>query len=147
LGRPDLVRSLYFLSGQTAAAEGERIEDLLSPILKEYNLPALGGAVVTGKGLEALGVVGVRKAGTDVAATADDLWHLGSNTKAMTATLVAALIEQGTLKWETTVGETFADLVPAMPPTLGNVSLLHLLSHRAGLPANLLWGMIPARRP
>ena len=138
-----LFAAFVSLSGQTAAAEGVRIEDLLSPILKEYNLPALGGAVVTGKGLEALGAVGVRKAGTDVAATADDLWHLGSNTKAMTATLVAALIEQGTLKWETTVGETFADLVPAMPPALGNINLLHLLSHRAGLPANLLWGMIP----
>ena len=42
-------------------------------------------------------VVGVRKRDTDVRATLDDLWLLGSTTKAMTATLVATFVEQGAL--------------------------------------------------
>ena len=56
------------------------------------------------------GVVGTRKRGTEIAATLNDQWHLGSDTKAMTATLVAKLVEKGRLKWESTVAEVFPDL-------------------------------------
>jgi CubicO group peptidase (beta-lactamase class C family) len=97
---------------------------------------------VTGKGLEASGVVGVRKAGTEIAATADDKWHLGSDTKAMTAVLIAALVENGRLKWETTIGEVFPELASSMAPAFQKINLLELLSHRAGLPANLFWGLV-----
>jgi CubicO group peptidase (beta-lactamase class C family) len=106
-------------------------------------VPALAGAVVTGKGLEAIGAVGVRKVGTDIAATVEDLWHIGSDTKAMTAALIGKLVEQGKLKWETTIAEVFPDLAVPWPPAFKEITLLHLLSHRAGLPANLLWGLLP----
>lgn len=119
------------------------LSSLLDPIRQKHGLPALGGAIVTGKGLLSCGVVGVRKAGTEVAATLRDEWHLGSDTKAMTATLIAALVEQGRLRWETTIGETFPELSPSMPEAFKRTNLLELLSHRAGLPANLLWGLIP----
>jgi CubicO group peptidase (beta-lactamase class C family) len=72
-----------------------------------------------------------------VGATTNALWHLGSNTKAMTATLIAKLVEQEKLKWDTSVGEVFPDA----PKTLRQVTVLHLLSHRAGLPANAMWGV------
>jgi CubicO group peptidase (beta-lactamase class C family) len=100
---------------------------------------------VTSKGLVAMGPVGVRKAGTEVSVTGEDQWHIGSDTKAMTATLIGALVEQGKLKWETTVGEMFPDLAASMPPEWQKVTLLHLLSHRAGLPANLTggWWKVP----
>ncbi len=96
----DAVRKPEAPGGGTAAQnkDGAEVKDLsgiLEPIRTEHGLPALGAAVVTGKGLEAIGVVGVRKAGTDLAATAEDQWHLGSDTKAMTAFLIAALIEGG----------------------------------------------------
>jgi CubicO group peptidase (beta-lactamase class C family) len=128
-------------------AGGEKdIAGLLGPIREKHNLPALGGAIVTGNGLQAGGVVGVRKAGTDVAATIEDKWHLGSDTKAMTAALMGMLVEQGRLKWETTVGEAFPELASPISPTFKKISLLALLSHRAGLPADLFWGLIPRSR-
>jgi D-alanyl-D-alanine carboxypeptidase len=55
----------------------------------------MGGAIVDSTGLRAVAVVGVRKKGETTEATPEDLWHLGSDTKAMTATMIAALIEQG----------------------------------------------------
>jgi CubicO group peptidase (beta-lactamase class C family) len=116
-----------------------RIVAALEPIRIKHQVPALAGAIVTGKGLAAIGAVGVRKAGTEVAATVNDQWHLGSDTKAMTATLIAALVERGKLKWETSLEEAFPDLAPGFEPELRRVTLLHLLSHRAGLPANLAW--------
>lgn len=120
-----------------------KVDDLLAPIMQKHKVPALAGAVLTGRGLEAIGAVGVRKAGTDIAVTAEDLWHIGSNTKAMTATLIGRLLEQGKLKWETTIEDVFPDLATEWPPAFKKLTLLHLLSHWAGLPPNLLWAVLP----
>lgn len=146
-----LILSFFILWGLAAipcscgqkAAEEKSLGGLLDPIRQKHGVPALGGAIVTSKGLDAIGVVGVRKAGTEIAATADDKWHLGSDTKAMTALLIAALMEQGRLKWETTIEKAFPDLAVSMSPAFKKINLLELLSHRAGLPANLFWGLIP----
>lgn len=51
----------------------------------------------------------------------------------MTATLVAMLVEEGKLSWTTTLGELFADTVKPMHPAWENVTLRHVLAHRAGL--------------
>lgn len=121
------------------------IRSLLEPIRIEYRLPALGGAVITSKGLLAMGAVGVRKAGTDIPVTDGDLWHLGSDTKAMTAVLIGLLVEKGRLRWETTVGEIFPELVKTSPSQIAGVNLLHLLSHRSGLPHDPAsgWWLVP----
>jgi CubicO group peptidase (beta-lactamase class C family) len=108
-------------------------------IRQKYNLPSLAGTIVTSKGAGEVIVTGVRKAGTEVAVTANDKWHLGSDTKVMTTCLLATLIEANKLKWETTMAEVFPEQVKTMSPELQKVSLLHLLSHRAGLPPNLMW--------
>jgi CubicO group peptidase (beta-lactamase class C family) len=116
-----------------------RVSDLLEPIRQKYKLPGLAGAIVTGKGLEAIGATGVRKAGTPVSVTVDDQWHLGSDTKAMTATIIALLVERGKLRWETTLGQVFPALAGSMNPLMREVTVLELLSHRAGLPHDVAW--------
>ncbi|MEW5900875.1 MAG: serine hydrolase domain-containing protein [Acidobacteriota bacterium] len=116
-----------------------RIQELLEPIRQKHQVPALAGAILTSKGLVAMSAVGVRKAGTQVQATVEDKWHLGSNTKAMTATLIASLIEQGKLKWDTSIEQVFPDIAPELPSEFRGLTLLHLLSHWAGLFANILW--------
>lgn len=114
----------------------ENLNALLEPILKKYDLPALAGAIVTSKGLVAVGAVGVRKYGTDSPVTIDDEFHLGSDTKAMTATMLATLVEEGKLSWSTTLEQVFPDLAtdPAMTMNLAyrKVALEQLLTHRAG---------------
>ncbi|MFZ2055645.1 MAG: serine hydrolase domain-containing protein [Candidatus Aminicenantales bacterium] len=116
-----------------------KINEVLESIRQKHHVPALAGAIVTGKGLVMRGVVGVRKAGTEILATVEDKWHLGSNTKAMTTTLIGLLVEQGKLKWDTTIEQVFPEIAPELQPELRGVTLLHLLSHRAGLPANIVW--------
>ena len=109
----------------------------LAPIRQKYDLPAMAVAVVTSDGLKYSGAVGVRKRGTAIPVALDDLWHLGSDGKVMTSTLVARLVEKGQLNWSLTLGEAFPDLAAGMHADFRAVTLLHLLSHRAGLPANL----------
>ena len=136
------LAAIPFIGGQNAAGEKD-LRELLGPIREKHGVPALGAAIVTSQGLDSIGVVGVRKVGTEVAATVYDKWHLGSDTKAMTAVLIAALVEQGRLKWETTIEEVFPELAPSMSPAFKKINLLELLSHRAGLAADLFWGLIP----
>ncbi len=136
-----LIFNISQVFGQVSL-EKNQLKDLLEPIQQKYNLPALAGAIVTSKNLVAIGVVGVRKRGTDIPVTINDKWHLGSDTKAMTATLIGALVEQNKLAWETTIDEIFPDQAKTMQLELRKVTLLQLLSHRSGLPANLFWNLI-----
>ncbi len=108
---------------------------ILEPIRQRHNLPALGAAIVTPDGIDSLGVVGVRRYGTAVPACPDDTWHLGSDTKAMTATMIARLVEMNKLSWNTTIGSIFSD-VP-MNPGWSQVTLEHLLAHKAGFSHDL----------
>ena len=116
------------------------IAALVGSIRGKYDLPAMGGAIVDSSGLRAMAVAGVRKRGEPAEATVDDLWHIGSDTKAMTATMIAALVEKGTLSWASTIGGVFPRLL--LPAAVKGITLLQLLTHRAGLPANAEWGDI-----
>src|SRR6266404_4931040 len=93
----------------------------------------IAAAVLRGERIIAQGAAGVRKRGTAERITLNDRFHLGSCTKAMTATLVAMLVEEGKLNWTTTLGELFADTVKPMHPAWEKVTLRQVLAHRAGL--------------
>ena len=111
----------------------------LEPIRVRRKLPALGGAIVTSHGLTTMAVTGVRKAGTEAAVMPDDLWHLGSDTKAMTAAWIAQVVGRGKLSWESTIGAVLPKETADAPEAFRNITLLQLLSHRAGLVANINW--------
>jgi len=113
------------------------IAKILLGVRERHQVPAMAAALVTSGGLQKVAAVGVRKRGTQVQVTMDDLWHLGSDTKIMTASLAAIMIEQGKLRWTSTVSEIFPERTPSFDPHLRDVSLLQLLSHRAGIAANL----------
>lgn len=62
-----------------------------------------------------------------------DGWRLGSDGKAMTATMIARLVEQGVLSWDTRLDQMLPDLAASMHPEYRGVTLPDLLSHRSGL--------------
>src|SRR5258707_483984 len=96
--------TLLFLVATGAAESAPRdVGPLLQRVLATRDVPSLAGAIVSGGRLEAQGAVGVRVRGRDEKVTVDDRWHLGSCTKSMTATLVAMLVEDGKLSFETPV--------------------------------------------
>ncbi len=110
------------------------LEGDLSAVRDEYGLPALAAGVIRDGRLHAAGVVGVRKSGSDVRVEPNDPFHVGSCTKAMTASLLCILAEQGRLHWDTPLEEYFPELGEKMHPDYRQVTLVHLLSHRAGAP-------------
>ncbi len=119
-----------------AQTSPDNLEDLLEPIRRAHSVPALAGAVVRGREIVALGAAGVRQATGTERVQSTDRFHIGSNTKSMTATLIAMLVEQGRLSWDTTIAEAFPDLASRIHAGFQRATLLHLLSHRAGLPVD-----------
>lgn len=79
---------------------------------------------------------GVRRAGSAVAVHSLDRLHLGSCTKAMTAVLIARLVEQGVLDWKDTFASVAPGLSEKLPATHRYVTLEQLLQHRSGFPEN-----------
>lgn len=81
-------------------------------------------------------VTGIRRIGRPALVRPGDRWHLGSNGKAMTATLIARLVEHGVLAWDKPLEQMLPGLAATMRPEYRDVTLPDLLSHRAGLPEN-----------
>jgi len=105
--------------------------------MAQHGVPGMAAVVLQGDHIIAQGVAGVRKAGSPPPITINDRFHLGSDAKAMTATLIALLIEEGRLTWSTTVGDIFGDTVKDMNPVWKKVTIEQLLTHRAGAPSDL----------
>ena len=112
------------------------LDATLQPYLATYELPALAAAVVQDGRIIAAGAVGTRRAGDRIAVTLNDRFHIGSDTKAMTALLAAAFVEEGKLRWDSTVSEVFPELAPKMDHGLRRVTLEQLLSHTSGMPSD-----------
>ena len=69
--------------------------------------------------IEAQVAIGVRASGTPrQRSRLKDRWHLGSDTKAMTATLIARLVEQGYLGFDDTMAKLFPGIAARMNPAL-----------------------------
>ena len=63
-----------------------------------------------------------------------DAWHIGSDGKAMTATLIARLVERGVLRWDEPLERMLPALAERARPEYRKVTLRMLLTHHAGLP-------------
>ena len=109
----------------------------LEAIRAKHNLPCLAVIALRGDTVVAEGYVGVRKLGDATPITRDDRFHLGSDTKAMTATLLGLLVDEGKLTWSTTLREIFAKSSVKLHAAWNNVTVAQVLAHRAGLRANL----------
>ena len=130
-----VVSAMFVVFASLALAqEPQDVSKLLAPLVEKHKVPALAVAVIEGDRLTKVGATGIRARGSEAKVGLDDVWHLGSCTKAMTATLCARLVEQGKLKWDSKVGNVLADQAEQIHADLRGVTLEQLLSHRAGLP-------------
>jgi CubicO group peptidase (beta-lactamase class C family) len=117
----------------------EGLGRVLSPICESHRVPGMVGAIVRGSRLAAIAAVGKRKLGSDEAFRVTDRVHIGSCTKAMTATLLGMFVDEGKLSWSSTVAEVFPDLAGGLHADFRPVTLSQLLTHRAGLPETTLF--------
>lgn len=106
----------------------------LATAREQHQLPAVAAVVQIDGKIGAEAVLGVRALGHPQRATLKDSWHIGSDTKAFTATMIARLVEQGVMSFEDTLADSLPALASRMDPVYRKVTITQLLSHTAGLP-------------
>ncbi len=121
---------------RAAPAQRGSLEKEVPAARAEANTPALAAAWRRGDRLE-IASDGRRAVERKTEVTDNDLWHVGSITKSMTGTMLARLVERGTLRWEETLESALGALVPDMRADYRSVSLLDLVTGRSGLPTNI----------
>jgi CubicO group peptidase (beta-lactamase class C family) len=137
----------HFLAASTLAPFGaqslfasktpsDSLKSFLQQTLGTTGLPAIAAAAIKKGVLVGSAAAGVRKIGSPAAVTLADKFHIGSNTKAMTATLAAMFVENGKLRWESTLAEIFPERASRIHADYQKVTLQMLLHHRAGTPDN-----------
>lgn len=99
----------------------------------EYNLIALGVVVASKDGVMETAVSGTRSRASDDPVQPSDQWHVGSNTKALTALLYAKLVERGLAEWDATLPDLFPHLIAEMDPAVRDITIEDLFAHRSGL--------------
>jgi len=104
------------------------LADLLERARADLELPALAAAWVEGGKIVEQAAVGVRQLGSGAPVRVEDLFHIGSITKSVTATMIGRLVEQGVIDWQDTVGAVLAEI--EMRPEYRPVTLVELLAHR-----------------
>lgn len=138
-----LVLSLVLVSqGLQGQALPNDLDTYVEGIMKEFEVPGIGLAIVKdGKVLLAKGY-GVKKMGETGKVDERTLFGIASNTKAFTATALGILVEQGKLEWDTPVIRYLPWFRLSNPFVTHELTIRDLLVHRSGLglgAGDLLW--------
>ncbi|MEM1087576.1 MAG: serine hydrolase domain-containing protein [Pseudomonadota bacterium] len=113
------------------------LKETAARALSEYKLVGIGIAVINAK-METPDIVvaGERRNRSGDLIQVGDAWHIGSNTKMLTALAYAKLVERGDANWGATLPELFPELAADMHSDWQDVTIEDLLAHRSGLAPN-----------
>ena len=100
--------------------------------------PGDGPLVIRDGKIEEQAQRGLRRSDASDRVRPSDVWHIGSDGKAMTATLIVRLVDRGVLAWTTPLEQMLPGLAGEMRPEYRTMTLVELLSHRAGLPHDVV---------
>ncbi|MBK6994974.1 MAG: serine hydrolase [Lewinellaceae bacterium] len=110
---------------------GQQTIQFADSIRIAYNIPEISYAVIDSKTILEISSLGMHSTELPDTATINDRFHIGSNTKAMTAFIIAKYVEKGKLKWTTKFFDLFSDWKENSKVEYYNITLQDLLSHRA----------------
>ena len=133
-----LKRFLIALTATTAVAfampsSAQDLNAALANAIKDSQVPAMGALIIRDGKVAEKAQLGVRRMGGGPV-QAGDVWHIGSDGKAMTATLIGRLVDHGVLHWDEPLDQMLPALAADARPEYRKVTLRMLLTHHAGLP-------------
>jgi len=105
----------------------------MEKILKDWNAPGIGVAVVSEDRLVFAKGYGYRDYGKKLPFTPHTLCQIASNTKLFTAVAAGSLVEEGKLAWDKPVREAVPVIQFYSDHLNTNVSLRDMLAHRTGI--------------
>jgi CubicO group peptidase (beta-lactamase class C family) len=115
--------------------------------LRDWQVPGLAVAVVQDDSVVLARGYGVRQLGRPEPVTEHTVFAAASTTKAMTATALGMLVDEGRLHWDDAVVRHLPGFRLFDERVTGELTVRDLLAHRTGLPrGDLLWWASPYSR-
>lgn len=114
-------------------AEWKDLASLTQTVMDKAKAPGMAIAMMR-EGKTETAVAGVREQGKPEKIAPKDPLSIGSIGKPICTTIIGLLIEQGKLKWDQTLKESFPDI--AMKPGYEKATLEQLMHHRGGVPGD-----------
>ncbi|MEZ5938836.1 MAG: serine hydrolase domain-containing protein [Hyphomonadaceae bacterium] len=109
------------------------LSSFLQDELTRSGAPGIALAIVGPHGVRELAVAGVRAADKPDLIHAEDPWHIGSDTKAMTGALYARLVDRGEARWGVSVASLFPQFAGKTAKAWDDITIEQLMAHRSGL--------------
>lgn len=137
-----LVATAAPARAQQVDAPPKDLDAYVARVMRQFQVPGIGLAIVKdGRVLVAKGY-GVRKLGDTARVTPRTNFGIASNTKIFTATALALLVEEGKLEWDAPVIRYLPSFAMWDPFVTRELTIRDLLVHRSGLglgAGDLLW--------
>ena len=115
----------------------KRIEVEINKSLQKYKIPAMFVAVADSQRMS-IAAQGVCKIGSDQKVGIDNKIHIGSCGKAMTSALLAVLVAEQKLSWDSKMVDVLPGLKNDIHADYHQITLWQLVTHRAAVPASAL---------
>lgn len=134
------------IAAQPAVSEAvlTEFERLIEAELAHYDIPGAAVAVIAGDEVVYARGFGLRDVAAEAPFTTETRFLVGSTTKSMTALLIAMLVDDGLLTWETPVTELFPTFTTADPELTTQMTVADLMGMATGLTSSPLgafaWG-------
>jgi CubicO group peptidase (beta-lactamase class C family) len=116
-----------------SAAEPSAFTPMLDTTVEHHHLPGIAMAVVENGEVVFTGTRGERRAGSGEPIDADTLFKIASNSKAMTAAVLARLVDRGLLRWDDPVRKHLPQFRMYDPWVGEHMQVRDLLIHNSGL--------------
>jgi CubicO group peptidase (beta-lactamase class C family) len=129
-----LLLSLALAAALPASAAGPSpFAAMLDSTVEHHHLPGIAMAVVDNGQVVFTGTRGERRAGSGEPIDADTLFKIASNSKAMTAAVLARLVDRGLLAWDDPVTKYLPQFRMHDPWVTEHMQVRDLLIHNSGL--------------
>jgi CubicO group peptidase (beta-lactamase class C family) len=125
-------------SGITAAqveSAVSQLDGLVEAALARNGVPGAAVAVVYNDAVVYEKAFGIREVGKPETVTPETVFQLASMSKSISSTLVAAVIGDGAITWDTVAADALPGFALSDPWLTAQVTLRDVFSHRSGLPA------------
>ncbi|KPA19629.1 beta-lactamase [Candidatus Magnetomorum sp. HK-1] len=111
-----------------------KLSEYVEEKMQSDKIPGVAVAIVEDSKIVFVKGFGYRDLENKLPVTPETLFHIGSNTKSMTALIVASLIDEGKADWDTPIIQYYSDFALEDSKATELVTFRHLLSMRAGIP-------------
>ena len=123
-----------------AAAELDGLEEYAIGLMDRWKVPGMSIAVTQGGNVIFMKGFGFRDQAGERPVTTQTIFAIGSSTKAFTTMVLATLVDEGKLDWDTPVRAYLPWFKMYDPFTSERMTARDLVTHRSGLPRyDLLW--------